>query len=214
MYEKARGGHPKQRPARASTSTLGADPAGLQQRIDRAFAESNPPDLLDFGARHRLVVSNHGQGLDRRPRQLAGDRPLDPQFAGEIGRGAKRPTACQPHEVDAASGKGFGQLLQQHPHIGRIAEITYQSLLPDGLGSREEERLDEPQLLSPIAHLIGHDIKRAGRRRAAEVDRPEGPVLTEFEASAARKFERSGKSRGERGAAKHLAAQLPRQKAR
>src|SRR5438270_13640407 len=58
MDEKTRRRHPKERPAGAGAPPLGADPARLHQRIDRSLAESDPPDLLDFGAGHGLVVSN------------------------------------------------------------------------------------------------------------------------------------------------------------
>src|SRR5437016_9734036 len=59
MDEKARSGHPKERPAGACAPALGADPSSLHQAINGPLAEGNPSDLLDFGARHRLMVGNH-----------------------------------------------------------------------------------------------------------------------------------------------------------
>ena len=78
MDEKTRRRHPEERPAGAGAPPLGAHPAGLHQCIDRSLAESDPPDLFDFRARHRLVIGDDRKRLDRSPRQLAGDRPLDP----------------------------------------------------------------------------------------------------------------------------------------
>ena len=131
---------------------LGADPAGLHQRVDRSLAESDSPDLFDFGAGHRLVIGNHRKSFHRRPRQLAGDRPLDPQAGGKIGRGAKRPPAGQPDKVHAAPGVALGQLAQQPRDIGRFVEVPRQSLLANRFGDCEQERLDETQLLRPPVH--------------------------------------------------------------
>ena len=50
---------------------LGAHPARFHQHVDRALSERHAADLLDFGARDRLVIGDHREGLDRRPRQLA-----------------------------------------------------------------------------------------------------------------------------------------------
>src|SRR5437764_3239063 len=86
MDEKTRRRHPEERPAGAGAPPLGAHPAGLHQCIDRSLAESDPPDLFDFGAGYRLVVRNDRKSFDCSPRQLAGDRPLDAQAGGEIGR--------------------------------------------------------------------------------------------------------------------------------
>ena len=104
--------------------------------------------------------------------------------------------------------------MQQPGDIGRFVEVPRQSLLAYRFGDREQERLEETQLLRPPAHPACSHIDRSGRGRAAEVDRPKGPVLTEFDAAAARQLEDGGESRGERRAAKHLAAQLPWQEAR
>src|ERR1700750_1553690 len=78
MNEKAWSGHPQEWPATAGAPALGADPAGLHQCVDRTLTESHPADLLDFRARHRLVIGNDRKGFDCRPRQLGGHRPLDP----------------------------------------------------------------------------------------------------------------------------------------
>ena len=152
MDEKTRRRHPEERPAGAGAPALGANPAGLHQCIDRSLAESDTPDLFDFGAGHRLVVGNDRKSFDRSARQLAGDRPLDPQAGGEIGRGAKRPPAGQPDKVHAAPGIGLGELAQQSRDIGRVVQVPRQSLLANRFGDREQERLDQTQLLRPPAH--------------------------------------------------------------
>src|SRR5947199_69128 len=49
MDEKTGCCHPEERPAGAGAPALGADPAGLHQRVDRPFAESDCPELMCSG---------------------------------------------------------------------------------------------------------------------------------------------------------------------
>src|SRR3984893_9740666 len=165
MGEKVRGRRPEKRAAGAGAPPPGADPAGLPQRVDRALAESHPADLFDLGAGHRLMIGDDGKGLDRRPRQLAGDPSLDPQSGGKIGCGAKRPAAGEADEVDAAPGIAFGELGKQFPDVGTLLEMPGQGRLVERFGRGEQQCLDEAQALRPLAHLRPPSPSDAGLRR-------------------------------------------------
>ena len=59
-----------QRPARRLAAAARPDPAGLQQHVERALGGRDAADVLDLGARHRLVIGDDRERLDRRARQL------------------------------------------------------------------------------------------------------------------------------------------------
>ena len=76
MREERLGGAVGDRPARRLAAAARADPAGLQQHVERALRDRHAADFLDLGARHRLVIGDDRQRLDRGARQLAAARPL------------------------------------------------------------------------------------------------------------------------------------------
>ncbi len=59
------------RPARRFAAPAHAHPARLHQHVERAFGDGDAADFLDVGARHRLVIGDDRQRLDRRARQFA-----------------------------------------------------------------------------------------------------------------------------------------------
>src|SRR6516162_3100238 len=77
MDEKFSGCHPQKRAPRTGAPSLRPHPTGFHQRVDRSFGDNDAPDLLDLGARHRLVVGDHGKCLDRRAGKLTNNRPFD-----------------------------------------------------------------------------------------------------------------------------------------
>ena len=102
------------RPARHLAAAARPDPAGLEQHVDRALRHGDAADVLDLGARHRLVIGDDRERLDRRARQLARLHRLARQQPGEVVRGAERPFAVDAHEIDAARGIF---VLQQRQHL-------------------------------------------------------------------------------------------------
>src|SRR5215831_18878582 len=128
MDEKLRRRGPLQRATGARSPTFGPNPAGLHQCVKRALSESDPSDLLDFSASDRLVVYNHSEGLDRRPRQLARDRPLCTQLGCKVGGSPERPAARQPDDIDAAAGIFLREPLQQFGKIRGLVQMLPQSL--------------------------------------------------------------------------------------
>ena len=115
----------------------------------------------------RLMVGDHGERLDCRPRQLADDRALDPQFGRKVGRRPKSPSPGQPHQVHTAAGIALCELTQQAVDIGLFIEMPQEGVLADRLGDREQKRFDEPQLLRAVAHpsLASCAAVGAGLRR-------------------------------------------------
>ncbi len=92
------------RPARRLAPPAHAHPARLHQHVERALRDRDAADLLDVGARHRLMIGDDRERLERGARQLALFFPLARQQPGEIFGGPKRPAPGDPHEIDAAAG--------------------------------------------------------------------------------------------------------------
>src|SRR4051794_32305943 len=65
MREKLRGRRPSQRPSRSLAPAGWAYPAGLDQPVERKAGQRDAADRLDLGARHRLVIGDDRQRLDR-----------------------------------------------------------------------------------------------------------------------------------------------------
>ena len=109
LLRRAVGDGPARRPAPAARP----HPADLHQHVERAGGGGHAADLLDLGARHRLVVGDDGQRLQCRLGQapLLGGVAL--QQIGQVLRRAERPLAGDLDEVDAAAGVEALQLLQQ-----------------------------------------------------------------------------------------------------
>src|SRR5579885_1133373 len=104
MNEKILGCPIGDRAAGRAPAAAQLNPAGLEQEIERALRDRNAPYVLDFGARHRLVIGDDGQGFESgtgKPFRLA--RP-GAQQPSEIGGGSEHPLGPCPDEVDAARG--------------------------------------------------------------------------------------------------------------
>src|SRR6185437_6363734 len=71
MQQERVGRAPGHRPADGLAATLGPDPADLHQQIERARRHHDAANILDLGARYRLVIRDDSQCLHRRARQLA-----------------------------------------------------------------------------------------------------------------------------------------------
>ena len=63
------------------------------------------------------------------------------------------------------SGIVFGELAQQHPDIGRFIEMPRQAGFVERRGRGKQQRLDEAQLLRPLAHACVLSPAEAGLRR-------------------------------------------------
>src|ERR1700744_1500603 len=57
------------RTARRTLAATNLDPADLHERVDGSLGQGDATDVLDLGARDRLVVGNDGQSLERGARQ-------------------------------------------------------------------------------------------------------------------------------------------------
>ena len=167
MHEKFAGRHPKERPAGTGPSALGPNPAGFHQRIDNAFPESDPPDLFNFRASDRLMVSNHSQGFDRSPRKLSGDRFLDAQTRPQTRR---EDCVVGVPAVDHVRGRRNGQSLL-HGCVPRGAHRR-------GLGNHRVQRCHPgAQLRRLLRHRRdlgarrGRPVHSAGTRARDRLDR-------------------------------------------
>src|SRR5262249_33203523 len=100
MREECLAGAIGHRPARRLAPPARTNPAGLQQHVHRAFGGGDAADVLDLRPRHRLVIGDDRERLDRGARELAGLDRLLAQQPGEIAGGAKRPLAVDAHEID------------------------------------------------------------------------------------------------------------------
>ena len=53
------------RTSRRLAAPAHAHPARLEQHVERALGDGDASDILDLGARHRLVIGHDRQRLDR-----------------------------------------------------------------------------------------------------------------------------------------------------
>src|SRR5262245_64404387 len=85
-----------------------ADPSGLEQYVDRALRGGHPADLLDLGARHRLMIGDDRERLDRRARELARLDRLLAQQPRQVRRRAKRPLAVEDRKSTRLNSSHLG----------------------------------------------------------------------------------------------------------
>ena len=217
MDEEFRRGAIGDRPARRLAAAAHAHPARLHQHVERALGDRDAADLLDVGARHRLVIGDDGERLDRRARQLALLLVLARQQPGKIGRGAERPAAGDAHEIDAALGVVALQLGHHRADVGFRRQPRGDRRLVGRLGGGEHHRLGDAQILGGEARRrVGleqfgddphHWRPQLGWPGAAIAtgrtpQRREGRVLPQFDLSLAHHLERGGKGGCARRAAK------------
>src|SRR6185295_6989223 len=69
MGEERLGRAVSDRATRRAAPSAHPDPASLEQHVERALTGHDPPNLLDLGAGHRLVVGNDGERFERGSRQ-------------------------------------------------------------------------------------------------------------------------------------------------
>ena len=150
MAEELLGRAVGHRASRRAPAAPELDPAGLEQHIERAFGRAHAPDLLDLGAGNRLVIGDDGERLERRARQAALLDRLALEQEGKVLGGAERPFAGDAHEIDAARGVGALQLGEQRSDVLAFGEMLGKLGLVERLGRREQQRLQDAQLLLPV----------------------------------------------------------------
>ena len=91
MVEEFVGGAVGDRTAGRAAAAAHAHPFGLHQRVERALGGLDAADVLDLGARHRLVVGDDRQHFERGARQLLLLHGVAAHQEGEVAGGAERP---------------------------------------------------------------------------------------------------------------------------
>src|SRR5215217_9053838 len=102
MIEKGVGRSVGYRPARGAAAAAHADPAGLHQQVERAFAGSDAANFLDLGASGRLMVGDDGEGFEGGARQRPSLVLFAAQQEAKVLGGAESPTVSAPYKVHAA----------------------------------------------------------------------------------------------------------------
>src|SRR5262249_32513025 len=129
------------------------DPPGLQQDVNRALGRRHAANLLDLGARDRLVIGNDRERLDRRPRQLAGLHCLLAEQPGQVSGGAERPFAANAPPIGPARRIFLLPPDQSRTHDDPLREAGPKLLLGERLGGGDQHRLEEPKLLRARARI-------------------------------------------------------------
>ena len=111
-------------------------------------------NFLDLGARHRLVIGDDGERLDRGARQFARDDRFMRQQPGEIVGGAQRPFAADAHEIDAARRVFLLQLRQQRAHVDAGGQTRCQGLLVERRLGGKQQRFEDAQFLRALLPLF------------------------------------------------------------
>ena len=151
-----------QRPTGRLAPPARADPAGLQQHVDRALGGGHATDILDLGAGHRLVIGDDGERLDRGARELAGLDRLLAEEPGEIAGGPKSPLARDPHQIDTARGIVRLQTPERGLDVDTGRQTGGEVLLVERLGRGKQHRLQQAKFLGarlrrPLRFVIRHD---------------------------------------------------------
>ena len=141
------------RPARRLAAAAQPDPAGLQQHVEGSLRRGHAADVLDLGARHRLVIGDDGQRLDGGARQLPRHRRFVGQQPGEIARGAQRPFAGNANQVHAARLVLFLQLGEQRAHVDTGRQALPQNFFVERALGGEQQRLENAQFLRALGWL-------------------------------------------------------------
>jgi hypothetical protein len=100
------------------------------------------------------MVGDDGQGLERGAGKPANDLALDLHEAREVGGRAKGPAPACLNQVNAAVGVKPREFLHQAIEIGAFGQVTGELVAAEGFAGREEDRLEEAQLLKPFAHVV------------------------------------------------------------
>jgi hypothetical protein len=101
------------RAARGLAAAAHLDPADVEQRVERALGNGHAADVLDLGARHRLVIGDDRQRLEAGLGQALLLLNVLAQHEGHVLGGAEHELARQLHKVDTPVGIILPQVLQQ-----------------------------------------------------------------------------------------------------
>ena len=158
MLEEARRRAVGHGPARRLAPAAQPDPAGLEQRVERALGGDDAADLLDLGPRHRLVVGDDGERLHRGARQLARLDDVAREEEGQVAGGAERPFAGDLDEVDAAIGVMLGKVGEDRGDVASLRQPAGKLLRGERLARRKQQRLGDAQGFPVVGR--GRDIDR------------------------------------------------------
>ncbi len=87
-------------------------------------------------ARHRLVIGDDRERLDRGARELARLGRFLAQEPGQVGGGAERPLAVDAHQIDAARGVFLLQAHERCAQVDALRQARRQLLLVERLAPR------------------------------------------------------------------------------
>ena len=173
------------RAARRLAPPARAHPAGLEQHVERAGGGRHAADFLDLGARHRLVIGDDGQRLDRRARELARLHGVLGQQPGEVAGGAEGPFPPDAHQVDAARRVFCLQRLERIAQVHAFGKPGAKRRFVERLAGGKQQRLEQAQFLRTrgrlrdvgdvhldhrhffhvLHHLVSHDHELLGHAR-------------------------------------------------
>src|SRR5579859_3715613 len=149
LRQERLGGPKRQRPARRLPPSARPDPAGLEQDIERALGGDDTPDLLYLGARHRLVIGDDRQHLDRRAREAPCLRAFARHQPGEIAGGAERPFVADAYQIDATRCIFRLQLRERRLHIDPIGHALGKGGRIQRFARRKQQGFEKAQLFGP-----------------------------------------------------------------
>ena len=158
MRKEVLGGAVGDRTPERAAAAAKPHPAGFDQQVERAARNGNAADLLDLGARHRLMIGDDGERLDRRARKLFRLADVLGHQRAKVGGGADRPLARNLDDVDPAAAVAFRKPGDQLPEVGARREPLLQHLLVEGLGGSEQDCLQEPQCLVALGGGRGRSL--------------------------------------------------------
>ena len=153
MRQEGFGGAVGDRPARRLAAAARADPAGFHQHVEGALGHHDAADFLDLNARHRLMVGDHRQRLDRGARQLLRDHGFLGEQPRQVAGGAERPLGAELHQVDAARRVLRLQGAQRLAHVDLLRQPRAERLLVERRGRGEQQSLEQAQVLGTRLRL-------------------------------------------------------------
>ena len=152
MDQEVAASQPGERLAGRLAALAGADPAGFQQRVDRALADRHAADVFDLGARDGLVIRDDGESFDTCTRQLARQRDLRAQILRQVGCGAQHPTVVDTHQIDAARSVLLLQLDQERLQVGVLGHARLDGGIVEGFGGREKNGFEDTEMFGLLCH--------------------------------------------------------------
>ena len=166
MLEKRRRRAVGDRPAGRAAAPARTDPAGFHQHVQGARRNGHAADLLDLGARDRLVIGDDRHRLHGGARELTLLLGVPFQQVRQVFGGAECPLARHPHEIDAARGVERAQLVEQALNSIAAAHMPRQHRLIQRLGRGKQQRFHNAQILAPLRMV------RMRRRQRGDVGGP------------------------------------------